>query len=222
MRVQSWVFLAGLAVLAAVLPAGACKPKATKSIDPSAYLEAIGPDVMVPAHRSFRARALELKVALTEASLPADAQDAFVQAMLQWQELEVLQVGPAAAVGSPAGGEGLRDRIYSWPTVDPCAVDSFLVSGEPSDRLFFADALVDEYGLDALEHLLFSGPEAACGDWGVLSTAEVDARRLVHARLLAADVAEAADALLVAWEGDYPRTLVGGAVQQASGGRQIL
>jgi predicted lipoprotein len=162
---------------------------------------------MVPATRAFRDRSVDLAAALAVATEPAAAQEAFVESMLQWQELEVLQLGPAAAVGSPAGGEGLRDRIYSWPTIDPCAVDTFIASGAPSEPTFFADALVDDYGLDALEQLLFSGPEPVCGDWGALSVAEVDARRLAHARLLAADVTAAADALVTAWEGDYPNTL---------------
>ena len=37
--------------------------------------------------------------------------NAFTETMLQWQRLEVLQLGPAAAVGSPAGGEGLRSML---------------------------------------------------------------------------------------------------------------
>ena len=32
------------------------------------------------------------------------------------------QLGPAASALT-TGGEGLRDEVYSWPTVNPCRVD---------------------------------------------------------------------------------------------------
>lgn len=49
------------------------------------------------------------------------------QAFASWQENEVLQFGPAAPL-AVAGGQELRDQIYSWPLVSRCAVEETLVS----------------------------------------------------------------------------------------------
>ena len=73
--------------------------------------------------------------------------------MAVWQQLELLQVGPAGLMGTVAGGDSLRDAIYSWPTVNTCRVDQ-----ESARRGFLnlGAALVNVRGLDALEHLLFT------------------------------------------------------------------
>ena len=74
-----------------------------------------------------------------------------------------MQLGPAAPTGSGVGGAGKRDEIYSWPTVNPCRIDQELVEQGYLQGDFFTANLVNTYGLDALEYLLFYGGDAnAC------------------------------------------------------------
>lgn len=83
------------------------------------------------------------------------AQDAWQAVMNDWQQVEVMQLGPLLeADGS------LRNKIYSWPIANSCAVDL--------DVTFFADGTVNgeayditkrtpsRKGMLALEYLLFN------------------------------------------------------------------
>lgn len=142
----------------------------------------------------------------TEASHAA-AQDAWVEAMMLWQSLELAQFGPAARMTDSAGGEGLRDEIYSWPIDNPCRIDQVLVAQEFTAP-DFADEPPNVRGLDALEYLLFAGAENACsegsaintsGDWDALSEGEIASRRAGFAAVVATLVRDEADALAAQW-----------------------
>jgi predicted lipoprotein len=137
----------------------------------------------------------------------SDAQAAFKAAMSVWQRAEVFQVGPAARVGSAApGGAGMREDIYFWPLAYPCGVDVALVDESYADGAKFIDASYPSVlGLAALERLLFPGEnDSACpsdnriitsGAWEELVTADIDGRRSVYAKLLAAELEGHAKAL---------------------------
>ena len=85
------------------------------------------------------------------------AQDAWVDAMTAWQELEVMQVGPAASALKAEAGEGIRDDIYERPTVNACRIDQITCRKEYEEEDFFDDAIINSYGLDGLE-MLFRSP----------------------------------------------------------------
>lgn len=125
----------------------------------------------------------------------AAAQDAWSSAMGTWQRLELIQVGPAGAMGVAVGGEDLRDEIYSWPLVNPCRVDQEIVEQAYTDAAAFAAEPVNVRGLDALEYLLFvDGTDNACapnsgintsGDWAAIDADALNSRRAAYAATLA-------------------------------------
>src|SRR5262245_13532602 len=92
----------------------------------SALLADVGPEVVLPAlvRVAVEAEALELATqAWRDATGDGEAervaaQEAWASLMTAWQEVEVLQIGPAASSLSAVAGEDLRDEVYSWPTVN--------------------------------------------------------------------------------------------------------
>lgn len=87
--------------------------------------------------------------------LKAQAQSAWSSNMVDWQRIEMMQVGPLLNNDSQ-----LKNVIYSWPVTNQCAVDqdvgnyeSGVVSGSAFD---ITRRTVTRRGLDALEYLLFS------------------------------------------------------------------
>ncbi|MBR56801.1 MAG: hypothetical protein CMH54_01955 [Myxococcales bacterium] len=139
----------------------------------------------------------------------ADLQSSWSSTMDTWQELELLQIGPAAAVSEFVGGEGLRDEIYSWPSVNTCRVDQEIVENVFADDIFFEQNLVNVYGLDALEYLLFyHESDNTCsslvkinsdGLWAALNDTEKAQRRVDYAVVLTESIKEHADQLLLLW-----------------------
>ena len=182
-------------------------------------LRSIAAQVIVPGTAEFASRATALSTAVdalaaarssgadVEAARQA-ARDSWHEAMSQWQELELMQVGPAASSLAAIGGEDLRDEIYSWPTADTCAVDRAIVDEDYGGDGFVENSLVWVYGLDALEYLLFTNTdEHTCpsqvqldGPWMALSGDELDTRRAAYASVLAAHIAEQANALATRWD----------------------
>lgn len=140
------------------------------------------------------------------------ARDAWRVTMRQWQKLEVMQVGPAGSPGVFLGGLGLRDELYSWPTVHPCAIDQQLVANSFRADGYFGAKLVTTYGLDALEYVLFAdSPDNACpaaatlnreGQWAALPEAELRQRRADYAEAVAQQLAEDARVLLQTWSAE--------------------
>ena len=190
----------------------------------------IGHHVILPTYAAFEANAAGLVTALADYAVLLEAGTAteqdlevaraqWISTMIAWQAAEVLQLGPAAPVGAlePAvGAMGLRDEIYSWPTVNQCRVDQELVEAKFTDLGFFDQELNNVYGLDASEYLLFaSGTDNACppqasinaeGGWAALSAAELAQSRIAYALALAENVLTRADELHAAWaldEGNF-------------------
>lgn len=193
----------------------------------SGMLASIGERVILPTYRAVAEEAAALEVsaeayadalatgAADTATRAADAREAYHRTMSAWQRAELMQLGPAGSGITTMGGQGLRDAIYSWPTVNPCRIDQVLVDERYEAPSFFEDELVNVYGLDALEYLLFApGPDNACppqleinqGAWGMLGAEEVARRRAAYAARVAANVRAFADQLVDAWDpakGDF-------------------
>lgn len=149
----------------------------------------------------------------------AEAQTAWQGVMEVWQEAELMQIGPAGASLTVAGGRDLRDRIYSWPTVNRCRVDQETLAGRWDTEDFADESLVTVLGLDAMEVVLYAPPgENACpaqvdlnasGAWEALGRDRVQAARASYARALAVTLRRDVSALIAAWEpsaGDFAGT----------------
>lgn len=144
------------------------------------------------------------------------AQNAWRDAMNQWQQLEVMQIGPATANDAT-----LRNRIYSWPLVQSCAVDQdvgFFEAGEVSGSAYdISRRTAPRRGLDALEYLLFnqdlnhscSADRLAPAGWNERTEQERKVARCEFAEAVAQDLDNSANDLLMAWQGDtgYANTL---------------
>jgi predicted lipoprotein len=188
--------------------------------DVEAVLADVGPEVVEPALARFRADAEALSDAVDAwkaaeaggegATARTDAQAAWRQAMGTWQELEVMQVGPAgSSLSDLPGGQDLRDLVYSWPTVSRCKVDAETVGDAWRQDDFFVARNVNVIGLAALETLLFSEDGAtSCGagetpdGWDALGADALRARRADYAAAVAAHVEATAAALVDAWSPD--------------------
>jgi uncharacterized protein len=137
------------------------------------------------------------------------ARAAFKTAFVRWQRAEMMAYGPAGKPPTISLGRGLRDTIYSWPTINPCRVDIVLAGRGYAAQGFFETALVTATGLAAIEALLFTdAPGNACaatesintsGSWAAMSADELGFRRAEYASLAAAAVAKQAQALRTAW-----------------------
>ena len=226
----SWATLALLAGAVVGVKSG-CTP--IPQDDGKAWLDSVvvgdvladvGPFVVLPALARFQARLDTLDTALEAwdaahtsgaetAGARADAQAAWLDATLVWQELEVMQIGPAGSSLTVTGGEDLRDEIYSWPTVNPCRVDQEVVGGGWSEPAWFGENLVNSYGLDAVEHLVHAGEDNACpgqvdinadGTWDALGPEGVESERIAFAQVLSTHLSDQAGTLVERWspEGD--------------------
>ena len=194
----------------------------TSSASQRAVLRSVADNVLVPSTAQFATRSAALQVAVQQyadavAAGSADidetlaaAQLAWRETMSQWQQLEVMQVGPAASSLVGPGGEAMRDAIYSWPTADSCSVDRALANEDFLAADFFATELAWTYGLDAMEYLLFSASDAhTCpaqvqldGPWASLDADALRLRRAAYANVVAAGVADDAAALAQRWSPD--------------------
>ncbi|MEZ4316162.1 MAG: imelysin family protein [Myxococcota bacterium] len=225
--------IAVLAGLVAAPPAG-CVPEeqAPDGVEATIdeVLAAVGPAVVQPRLADFRVRAGGLVAALEAWRDAVDAgsdglverdtaRQAWRDAMFVWQEAEVMQIGPAASSVTAPLGEDLRDEIYSWPVVNPCRVDQETVEAQWGSPTFFSDNLPNTYGLDAIEHLLWAGPDNTCpgqvpinadGSWDALGEAGITASRASYALATAREVERQAGVLLGRWDDGFtPETAYG-------------
>lgn len=182
-------------------------------------LESLADNVFAPTHAEFSGLADTLAdAAQAHATAVAQGGDvdgafttlqtAYTDAMLGWQRVELLQLGPAAG-SAGVSGEFVRDEVYSWPAVNPCRIDQEIVAAEYGNANFIESRLVNVYGFDALEYLLFApGFDNACppqlpingdGEWAALGEAEISVRRADYAATVASAIAAQADALEATW-----------------------
>ncbi len=182
------------------------------TFDKRALLASVGAE-MAAQHAQFAERTEAL--AQATAALASDAseeswtkaREAFRETMLNWQRIEVMLVGPAAASTLPGGKDG-RDDIYAWPSINRCAVDQELAKDDHTTPETLAPKLINVRGLGALERLLFhTGEDNACAAPNALNTsgawtaiqAELPQRRARYAASAARLVADAAKQLHEAW-----------------------
>lgn len=198
-------------------------PPPSDNFDRNALLASLESQVMRPAHQQFltEARALETAaLAWDQAAQSGDgavargnAQAAWRNAMRAWQAVELLQLGPVGRGGVATGGLGLRDEVYSWPTVNPCRVDQELVVSDYQRPDYPNGELINVYGLAALEYLLFQdATQNACapqleinqGPWAALlnEPGALERRRAAYAGVLARHVAQKAQQIVDLWSGD--------------------
>ncbi len=229
----SWFVITLLTAAAALQPGGCAGP-----LDPGATGPAVDAglveelllhardEVLVSELEAMQAELDLLGVAVDAwVAAPEDdgargaAQRAFEAAMAQWGVLDALQVGPGAPALDSPGGQDLRDELYSWPTINGCRVDQETVSGDYASGAFFEQELVNVYGFDALEHLLYAPAENACpsqvdinadGLWdgmgpGVVAQARADYAAVVVGHLQT-NVAQLHDA----WTGSFGDDFVAG------------
>ncbi|MDG2304659.1 MAG: imelysin family protein [Candidatus Binatia bacterium] len=183
----------------------------------NALLGQFADELVLPAVRDFASQAQALSSAVgAHARGPNDstrtaAQAAWSAAMETFQRLEPMQFGPAGSASMFMGGQGIRDEIYSWPITNYCAVDQKTVDDDFRNPKFFESGLVNVYGLDALEVLLFrTGESNECdprvdinrdGTWSALVGAGgLQQRQADYALVLAQGISQQANRLRDAWE----------------------
>lgn len=227
-RVASWLALVGLAGAVALRPVACTDGQddvgAMTSAEVERLLADVGPEVVQPALADFlvASGALETALAAWDGADDgrAEAQAAWQTAMSAWQRLELMQIGPAASSLTAVAGADLRDELYSWPTVNACRVDQETAEGDWDEPDFFTSNLVNSYGLDAIEHLLWAGVDNDCpsqstpnsdGAWTALGEEGVAANRAAFSRALAAELTRQGGVLLGHWQGDFGVALAAGA-----------
>ncbi|MBP9113473.1 MAG: imelysin family protein [Polyangiaceae bacterium] len=187
-----------------VLPSGAVFTR-------KALLESVGACVLATT-KSFETSALALDQIATEAvsdesKWPA-VREQWKASMRIWQELEMMQLGPALMSSQP-GGKEYRDAIYSWPLGGRCLVEQNLVS-KGYESPDFLTGLVTTRGMLTAEYLLFhASAENACastaainssGTWAALVDPELASRKRGYTKIVIGEVAKKASELRNAWD----------------------
>ena len=174
-------------------------------------LAALGVNAVVPQQEAFATDAFSLESALADAAsgeaTREAAQQAWRDAIDSWQQIEMMQFGPAGSRVTVMGGESLRARIYSWPVLSLCEVDRQTAGDDYDDPDALAAAPGAPLGLWAIEYLLFTedsgnqcSPLDPLNDEGIWDgLGDVPQRRLTHAASLATLARQAAAELVDSW-----------------------
>ncbi len=221
-RPSNTLRLRAVALIAAVGLLSHCAAPVTGSkTDPAeiaaerALLRALATDVIRPSVVAFASQTVALQAAVTAwcptlagdeataAKAAAAAQTAWLAAATAWQRLAPMAVGPLADAD-------VSESIYSWPLVNPCAVDQGVNTLRTAGVVDVAKSLPNRKGLDALETLLFRTelestcpPQAAPQGWDALTPAERRAARCAYAVKVAEALQTRAQSLKAAWsDGD--------------------
>lgn len=195
--------------------------EASREYDVPALLSALAKHVIAPSYDQARSASFGLSQAVQ--ALPADGatlnvvqsliDERFKEMMNAWQQVEVMQLGPAGATTAVVAGENLRDEIYSWPTTNPCLIDQAIVNQSYAETDFLTTSLVNVRGLDALEYLLYyEGAENQCDaraeinngsttspQWRTLTVEEITSRRRAYAKVLTDDLTLRVGVLAESW-----------------------
>lgn len=144
-----------------------------------------------------------------QSALTDAAKESWRETMNQWQQLEVMQIGPLLD-----NDASLRNKIYSWPVVQGCAVDQDVghfetgsISGTAYD---ISKRTAPRRGLDALEYLLFndnlahscSADRLAPDGWNERNEQERKVARCQYAVEVAKDLEVSSQELVEEWQGD--------------------
>ena len=181
----------------------------------AAFLRQVA-ECTVNRYQDFHAQAVAFDSAV-QALDAAPSEKAVAQARAAWlsantslQALELFRFGPAGRTAeADAGGQELRDQIYSWPLGGRCPVETALV-----DKLYaasdFSSSLVDVRGMGAAEYLLFYEPaDNGCqsfaaintnGSWAALGASEIALRKRHYAAAVSGLVLASAEQAFAAWD----------------------
>lgn len=169
---------------------------------------------LMSEHNAGLVSALESASAdASSTELLLEAQQKWFDTMVQWQELEVMQVASLGSSLTTVGGQDVRDNIYSWPLSNPCRIDQVTATQDYLNDDFISTALVSMRGLDAIEYLLFAPLETECpsqvpplsdGSWQELSEVDIQGRRLDYALVLAQTVQDDLEEVQLLWSKDFP------------------
>lgn len=127
-----------------------------------------------------------------------EAREGWVSLMTEWQVVEAMQLASFSSSLNSELGLDIRDEIYSWPTVNPCRIDQETALSNWEGERFFEDNLVNVYGLDALEHLLFADLDTICpsqvspvsdGLWDDLGEEGIRENRVFYAEVILENIA---------------------------------
>lgn len=177
-------------------------------------LKSIRANVVIPLLNGFEPKLTQLTQSIAEKDLD-QSRLAWQEAMLYWQQIELLQFGPAGVSGLRIGGQDLRDQIYAFPLTNPCRVDQVLVNNQFSESGWAREAPINVTGLDAMEHLLFrNGTDSACpsqtkiirdGDWTLFQANESNAidQKWAYLTILVDGIKLHYETLLSAWTGSF-------------------
>jgi len=240
-QVNSFVALLGLAGL--VLFHQACAPPESseqgssiiEEVETSVMVDlltGVGSNVILPALTDFETEVIKLEDSLqelenaygTEQQTTAfeTTREQWKTTMQLWQELEVMQIGPAGSELKVIGGQDIRDSIYSWPTVNTCRVDQNTAAENWNSTTYYEDNLVNAYGLEAIEHMLFGTTETNCpsqvnpiadGSWASLGEDGIISNRILFSRSLLEEIKSQVDLLQTTWspeEGNFAEHLLAG------------
>lgn len=131
------------------------------------------------------------------------AQQQWAAAMLVWQRLELLKVGPLVDKKGM-----LRREFYNWPEpVATCAIDQHVVDIAQYPRRFALPRNKERRGLGSLEYLLFEEklqpscrlPPARAQIWRRLSESQKKGARCAYAQALVSDLIQKTESLLGVW-----------------------
>jgi len=164
-------------------------------------LQDVGPQVISPNLHEFNNRltllatSIQNTIAIIQDSDQAidlnETQEKWKDSMLQWQQLELMQIGPVGSYYEVVGGEDRRDHIYSWPITNRCRVDMVTINRDYQTDDFFDTLLVNVEGLDALEYLFFGEMTSSCpeqvninDEWEALSELTIQQYRMEYAQKL--------------------------------------
>ena len=226
-NVPSSLFLMGLVGLAFVQQACDTPSNATSQMSITAEVDealmtetllGVGSNVILPTLQQFETEVDSLEISLQELedvlgtpdqdTALRSSQTQWKQAMRIWQELEVMQVGPAGSELNCVSGQSIRDSIYSWPTVNTCRVDQNTAAENWNDTSYYDDNLVNAYGLDAIEHMLFGSMDTECpaqvnpiadGSWVELGEQGILANRVTFALSLISEIQAQIQTLKKTW-----------------------
>lgn len=128
-------------------------------------LQSLNSNVMEPAIADFESEADKL---VTEARAYRDtlnseafetdaaknarssAEQAWESAMLVWQEIEMMQIGPLKD-----NSGALRDAVYSWPATSECGLDKEIVKANEESGYDITTRTALRKGLNGIEYALF-------------------------------------------------------------------
>jgi predicted lipoprotein len=146
-----------------------------------------------------------------------DVRAALSAFQVEWQQLEVMHLGPAGAPQKFSGGQGLRDGLLSYPLVSRCGADQQLVQNRMTEEGWTGGRLVNVLGAHTMEYLLYvDGVENACpsaasinssGSWDAIGAEELQRRRAVYVRVLADDIVTKTQTLAGAWRDGFTKEL---------------